>query len=64
MQSSSFIDLQAYQEITPRFAYNVFELLGGGAYGRVYKGYDHETKRAIAVKHINIKTLRSITNMF
>lgn len=42
----------------------MFELLGGGNYGRVYKGYDNEAKKVIAVKHIPLKTLRQITNFF
>lgn len=62
MQST--IDLQAYEEITPRFSYNRFELLGGGAYGRVYKGYDKDNKKIIAVKHIPLKILRSIKNSY
>lgn len=39
-------------------------MLGGGAYGRVYKGYDNEAKKIIAVKHIPLKTLRQIRSMF
>jgi hypothetical protein len=39
-------------------------MLGGGNYGRVYKGYDNEARKIIAVKHIPLKTLRQIKNMF
>ena len=39
-------------------------MLGGGNYGRVYKGYDKEAKKIIAVKHIPLKILRQIKNMY
>lgn len=46
------LDLTGYTQITSRFFYNRFLRLGGGAYGNVYKGYDSELSRFIAVKQI------------
>lgn len=46
------LDLTSYIQITERFSYNRFLRLGGGAFGNVYKGYDNEKKRFIAVKQI------------
>lgn len=47
------LDLTGYTQITPRFFYNRFLRLGGGAFGNVYKGYDSDLKRFIAVKQIS-----------
>jgi serine/threonine protein kinase len=47
------LDLTGYTQITERFYYNRFLRLGGGAFGNVYKGYDNERKRFIAVKQIS-----------
>lgn len=41
-----------YKQITDRFSYNIYNRLGGGSFGTVYKGYDAEEERYIAVKHI------------
>lgn len=45
-------DLTGYSQVTERFFYNRFLRLGGGSFGNVFKGYDNEKKRFIAVKHI------------
>jgi len=44
--------LDDYMSITERFFYNRYKLLGEGAYGKVYMGYDAKEKKFIAVKQI------------
>jgi serine/threonine protein kinase len=39
--------------ITSRFSVNESKHLGKGCYGNVYEGYDNETNKKIAVKHLN-----------
>lgn len=53
------IDLIHYYELTPRFSYNRFECMGSGTFGKVYKGWDNEKKKLIAVKHMTPVTLKS-----
>ena len=40
-------------EISKRFQYDSGRLLGAGAYGRVYLGFDKIQKKKIAVKVVN-----------
>lgn len=54
------VDLKQYIEITSQFSYNRFECLGGGNFGKVYAGWDHQRQTQVAVKHIPIKTLRRL----
>jgi serine/threonine protein kinase len=34
--------------------YTIFEKIGEGAYGKVYKGFNEATKQEVAVKVINV----------
>ncbi len=38
--------------ITKRFSVNEEKFLGKGCFGSVYEGYDNETGKVIAVKHL------------
>ncbi len=40
------------KQITSRFSLNENKHLGKGCFGNVYEGYDNETKKIIAVKHL------------
>jgi serine/threonine protein kinase len=40
-----------------------YSLLGGGTYGKVYRGYDVKNSRHIAVKHINRQSLSSMNGI-
>lgn len=40
------------KQITSRFSLNENKHLGKGVFGNVYEGYDNETKKIIAVKHL------------
>lgn len=57
------IDLKDYQEINERFSYSLYNILGGGSFGKVYLGWDHERKRPIAVKQLLPKTLRVLRGL-
>ena len=43
----------------PTDRYQLFERIGEGSIGRVYKGYDHELEERVAVKFLNVPGHRS-----
>jgi len=49
---SASIDLTYYCQINKDYYYDRYFLLGGGSYGKVYKGWDNKQSKPIAVKHI------------
>lgn len=42
-----------FRPITKRFSVNESRFLGKGCFGNVYEGYDNQTSKLIAVKHLN-----------
>lgn len=42
-----------FRPITKRFSVNESHFLGKGCFGNVYEGYDNQTSKLIAVKHLN-----------
>jgi serine/threonine protein kinase len=41
-----------------KYTFNVKQLLGKGCFGKVYRGYDDETKQPVAIKVIEKKTIQ------
>lgn len=52
--------MQNYIQINERYSYNREDSLGGGTYGKVFRGWDKEEKKHIAVKNIIPKTLMAL----
>ena len=40
------------------FSYTKCELIGEGAFGKVYKGFDEENNRFIAIKELDLLNLK------
>lgn len=57
------IDLNYYCQINKDCYYDRYSLLGGGSYGKVYKGWNSKLSKAIAVKHILKSSLMQMNGL-
>jgi serine/threonine-protein kinase 24/25/MST4 len=48
-------DLSAHESVDPTTLYTKQECIGGGSFGRVYKGVDRKTGHTVAIKVIDVE---------